>query len=147
MRLIVISICFVIAACKSGDSDERISPDVVNNPASAEGKNNTDMPEMEFETTRHDFGELKDGDVVEYSFNFTNTGNADLVIATVLSSCGCTTPNYTKEPIKPGEKGKIDVQFNSTGKTGTVSKIISVKTNAVPSTRVLTISAEVYPKE
>ncbi|MBK8845154.1 MAG: DUF1573 domain-containing protein [Bacteroidetes bacterium] len=139
--------CFIIAACKSGGGEERISPDVVNNPASAEGTKDTDMPEMEFETTRHDFGELKDGDVVEYSFNFTNTGQSDLVIATVLSSCGCTTPNYTKEPIKPGEKGKIDVQFNSTGKTGTVSKTISVKTNAVPSTRILIISAEVYPKE
>ncbi|HQV01208.1 MAG TPA: DUF1573 domain-containing protein, partial [Bacteroidia bacterium] len=104
---------------------------------------NNQLPELDFEETRYHFGEVKQGEKINHTFKFTNTGNADLILATVSASCGCTVPEWNKEPIKPGEEGSIKVTFNTEGKTGMQSKTISVMSNAKPGTRVLTISAEI----
>ena len=97
--------------------------------------------EITFDTLRHDFGKFsKDEPVVHCSFAFKNTGTAPLIIHQAFASCGCTVPTYTKEPIKPGEKGSIDVMYNGKDKfPGHFQKSITVRTNAVNEVVRLTI--------
>lgn len=89
-------------------------------------------PAISFEETTYDFGTIKQGEVVEHTFQFTNTGKSPLVIESATASCGCTVPEKPEQPIAPGEQGKIKVQFNSTGKSGQQAPIVTVRANTVP---------------
>ena len=146
-QVILIIATFVLTglySCRSKTGEDKIPAEIINNPATANGNAETgDLPVFEFETTNHEFGEIKQGDVVNFTFNFTNTGKKDLFIISAKASCGCTIPSYSKEAVHPGEKGKLDVSFDSNGKTGMVSKTITVIANTIPNTRVLTISADI----
>lgn len=89
--------------------------------------------EIAFDTLRHDFGSFSVESAPEQrcTFSFTNVGNAPLIIQQAFASCGCTVPTYTKDPIKPGEKGQIEVTYNGKGKSfGKFSKTITVRSNA-----------------
>jgi len=136
----LVLIVFLFAACQQKSSN--LSSDVVNNPASAKGDSNQ-KPVITFEKTEHDFGDIMQGEVVEYSFKFTNTGNADLVITGARSSCGCTVSDYPQNAVKPGESGYVKVKFDSEGKSGKNYKTITLSTNCIPSEVVLTIKANV----
>jgi hypothetical protein len=81
---------------------------------------------MTFAEEKHDFGKITQGEKVSYSFTFKNTGNSDLIVSNASASCGCTIPNYPKVPVKPGEESKIDVVFNSDGKSGLVEKTVTL---------------------
>ena len=84
---------------------------------SPETKNSIiDGSEITFEKKVHDFGTITEGEVVEHTFKFTNTGDTDLIISNASASCGCTIPDWPKEPILPGENGEIKVKFDSKGK-------------------------------
>ncbi|QCR21734.1 DUF1573 domain-containing protein [Pontibacter sp. SGAir0037] len=83
-----------------------------------------------FEATEHNFGDITQGDVVEHTFTFKNTGNQPLVIERVDVTCGCTTPAWTKEPVLPGKTGTVTAKFNSAGKLGQQKKAITVHSNA-----------------
>ena len=73
--------------------------------------------EIKFEKISHDFGQFPESSpVVSCVFNFQNVGDAPLVINQAIASCGCTVPEYTKEPVQPGQKGEIKVTYNGTGK-------------------------------
>ena len=73
--------------------------------------------DIKFDKTTHDFGKFSENSpVVSCVFTFTNIGDAPLVIHQAVASCGCTVPEYTKEPIQPGKKGTIKVTYNGTGK-------------------------------
>ena len=87
--------------------------------------------ELTFDTLTHDFGKFSKLDpIVKCSFHFRNTGTAPLVIHQAFASCGCTIPSYTKEPIRPGEDGVIDVTYNGTDKfPGTFRKTITIRSN------------------
>lgn len=89
--------------------------------------------EIRFEKLTHSFGKFSaKSPVVSTVFSFTNVGEQPLVINQAVASCGCTVPEYTKEPIKPGEKGEIKVTYNGTGKfPGHFKKSITVRTNGV----------------
>ena len=102
--------------------------------------------EMTFEEKTHDFGTIKEADgAVSYTFKFTNTGDEPLVIINVNASCGCTRPEYSKEPIKPGKTGTIKVTYNPAGRPGEFNKDVKIRTNT--STRpILKISGTVIPK-
>jgi len=102
---------------------------------------------MVFKDDKHDFGKIMQGEKVAYSFVFKNSGGSDLVISSAQGSCGCTVPTYPKELVKPGQEGKIDVVFNSEGKSGLVEKTVTLVTNCNPSTKILTISATVIVPE
>ena len=119
----------------------------VNNPNTTnpqEIANAADAPVMTFKETEHDFGNLKDGDVVNHTFEFTNTGKTPLVIESATSTCGCTVPEVPKEPIAPGQSGKIGVQFSSAGKGGQQTmKVISIKANTQPEITQVNIKANV----
>ncbi len=89
------------------------------------------MPQTEFlfAETQHDFGTIKEGDKVRWSYHFTNTGKNSLVISNVVVSCGCTAPFFPKEPIAPGAQGEITLEFNSDGKKDKVQKNALVNAN------------------
>jgi len=87
--------------------------------------------EIQFEKDTHDFGVFYENKPVVTKFVFKNTGNEPLVINQVMTVCGCTVPDYTKSPIKPGEKGEIKITYNGKGKAeGPFKKGISIRTNA-----------------
>jgi hypothetical protein len=100
-------------------------------------------PVMTFKEAEFDFGDIKQGDKVEHTFEFENTGEADLLISTVRASCGCTVPEYTKEAIKPGESGKVKVTFNSSGKKGRTTKTITVVSNTANENEILKIKTNI----
>jgi ABC-type enterochelin transport system substrate-binding protein len=102
-------------------------PQQVEKSESTEGN-----PEITFETLEANFGTIKQGDSFEYDFEFTNTGDADLLITSARGSCGCTVPEYPREPIAPGAKAVIHVKFNSAGKSQQQTKTVTLNTNASP---------------
>lgn len=104
-------------------------------------------PVIVFESNNHDFGKINEEDgKATFVFNFTNKGNAPMVISRVQASCGCTTPTYTKEPIEPGKKGNITVTYNPLGRPGAFTKTISVYSNSSEENVNLTIRGEVIPR-
>ena len=105
--------------------------------------------EMKFEHTRHNFGVFAvDTAIVTHEFVFTNVGKAPLIIHQANASCGCTVPEYTLEPIKPGEKGKITVTYNGKGRRpGVFRKSITVHNNGKQTPLRLYIEGEMIGEE
>lgn len=134
-----------ITACNSA-SDDKVSEEAISNPLSAENEGQLDakkLPAISFDKDLHDFGTIKEGEKVTYSFRFKNTGKGDLIIQTASGSCGCTVPEIPEKPIKPGETGYIKVQFNSEGRVGIQEKQVTVVSNTIPNTTIVKIKAEV----
>ncbi len=102
--------------------------------------------EIVFENTLHDFGNINEGTMATYEFIFTNTGKVPLVISNVQPSCGCTTPEWSREPIAPGAKGKVKAIYNTYGRPGNFQKYVTVKSNAVTGSVDLTIKGVVITK-
>lgn len=96
-----------------------------------------------FEEPEFNFGKIKQGDVVANTFIFKNVGESNLIISNAVASCGCTIPEWPKEPIKPGDTGQIKVQFNSTGKSGVQNKTVTVTANTDPNTTNVVLKGEV----
>ena len=106
-----------------------------------------EVPQITFKESSHDFGNIQESKgPVSYTFEFTNTGNKPLIIVDVAASCGCTKPEYSGKPIKPGKKGKIKVTYSPYGRPGAFRKTIKVKTNATNRRTTLTITGVVIPK-
>lgn len=103
-------------------------------------------PAFSFDATEHAFGTIEEGTIAKHDFVFTNTGDAPLIITNAQGSCGCTVPQWPREPIAPGEQGTIHVEFNSNGRQGNQTKQVTLNSNTVPNTKVLKISAQVEPK-
>ncbi|MDY8136418.1 DUF1573 domain-containing protein [Aquimarina sp. 2201CG5-10] len=105
-----------------------------------------DLPVMTFTETNHDFGTINEGDVVEHTFTFTNTGKAPLVIISAKGSCGCTVPKWPKDPIAPGASGEFLVVFNSNGKPNLQNKQVTITANTESGREILKVKAMVAPK-
>ncbi|AWW00108.1 DUF1573 domain-containing protein [Arcticibacterium luteifluviistationis] len=101
---------------------------------------------LKFEAEKHDFGTLAEGPVANYTFKVTNTGTAPVVISRAMASCGCTTPEWSTDPILPGASSSIKVGYNTSGRPGNFKKTITVTSNAENSTVILTINGSVTPK-
>lgn len=105
------------------------------NPTAKDAKTVTAQPvkkegaQMDFKTTEHNFGELQEGPKATFDFVFTNTGNKPLILTDVKASCGCTTPEWPKEPIAPGASNKIKVEYNTQGRPGDFTKSITITSN------------------
>lgn len=104
------------------------------------------LPVMEFKTTDHDFGTINEGDVVEYTYSFKNTGQEALIIQSAQGSCGCTVPEWSKDPIPVGGTGFVKAKFDSNGKTNAQNKTVTVTANTWPKQTVLKFKAMVTPK-
>jgi len=102
-----------------------------------------------WEKKSHDFGNIIQGDKVEHTFHFTNTGNQPLIITNVQVSCGCTAPKgWPRDPIPPGASGQITVAFNSAGKMGIQNKPVTLVTNAVnPEGNTITFTTNILDKK
>ncbi len=101
------------------------------------------LTSISFQSQQHDFGAVAQNSVNDYAFEFTNTGQHPLVITSAIGSCGCTAPEYPKQPIPPGGTGEITVVYKPGTQEGHQSKTISVQSNTDPSPIVLRINAEV----
>ena len=104
------------------------------------------LPVLQYETEDHDFGTIKEGDKVSYTYKFKNTGDAPLIIQNAQPSCGCTAPDWTKEPIPVGGSGFVKVEFDSNGKPNIQNKTITVTANTWPKVTTLRFKAMVTPK-
>lgn len=94
----------------------------------------TGGPMLTWEESAFDFGDIRQGDKVEHTFKFTNTGSEPLIITNVSTQCGCTAPRgWPRDPVMPGDKGEIIIAFNSAGKIGRQNKVATVISNAVNS--------------
>lgn len=139
-------------ACGSGaEKENELSVDLIENPntAAEDGSSvdQSELPHFEFVEKVKDFGQITQGEIVSTSFRFKNVGQSDLLISSAQGSCGCTVPEWPKEPIKPGEEGVIDVTFDSNGKKGMQNKTITLVANTVPNTMVLALKGEVLAPE
>lgn len=101
------------------------------------------MPIIKFENTEHDFGTIKAGEKVEYTYKFANDGTADLLITDAKASCGCTVPDYTKTPVAPGKTGEVHVVFDSAGKSGEVSKTVTLTLNTEKGNETVSFKANI----
>lgn len=102
------------------------------------------FPVMKFEENEWDFGEIESRAAQQHVFKFTNTGKAPLVIANINTTCGCTAPEWTREPVAPGASGEILVKFNGSGQNQ-VTKRLTVNANTESGKETLTIKAFVKP--
>lgn len=149
VRLLALALILgAMPGCKNkpDQSGGTINPKLVTNPITASGKKaaTSNLPVMVFEQTKHDFGMMVQGEKLSYTYKFTNTGGSDVLISNVSATCGCTIPDWTKTPVKPGEQGKVEVIFNSAGKSGSINKAVSVLSNCQPNTIDLEFTAEIY---
>lgn len=102
-----------------------------------------DGAKIAFTKEVHDYGTIENGANGQCTFEFKNTGNAPLIIANAVGSCGCTVPTWPKEPIAPGAKASITVKYD-TKRTGSINKSITITSNATNEpTKVLNIKGEV----
>ena len=133
---------FLLTSCEGKKDEGQLSTDLVTSPQSAT-KTSNKRPVISFEKTEHDFGTLLQGEVVTYSFHFTNTGDTPLLISSVNSSCGCTVGDYPHSPIEPGKSGAIKATYNSKGHHGFQSRSLTVVSNTNPNQTVLRLKATV----
>ncbi len=146
---IFLSVVVLGLGCKnSSKAKKEVSSDLINNPATASGDTNSDgLPLIKFEEENHDFGLILQGEKVSYTFKFKNIGKSDLIVDDVSTSCGCTVPKFSREPIAPGENGEVEVIFDSNNRQGRQFKTITVWTNSQPNKTKLQIESEiVVPK-
>lgn len=146
---ILITVSTFITSCNQmSDREEKIPADIVKNPRSATGDDESEkIPAIYFENKTHDFGKVIQGEKVSYYFKFRNIGKADMIISDVSSSCGCTVPEFTNDPVEPGEEGRIKVTFDSNNRRGFQNKTVSVVSNTNPNVTVLRIKAQVIVPE
>jgi len=125
-------------------ADATASPTVDNpNVVNEQETPNPNAPVMTFAEQEFNFGDIKPDTKVRHTFMFTNTGKSPLLIEDATASCGCTTPSWTKEPVAPGAQGKMEVQFDSRGKQGIISKQVAVRANTQPNITTILIKGNV----
>lgn len=164
--LLVIVGAMVLASCGQSAKDKQIAElegrlaaleaNKTNTPTVANTSTTTTEPEVKpegplpainWEEEEFDFGTITDGDIVEHTFKFKNTGEAPLIISNAKATCGCTVPQWPKEPIPVGEEGEILVRFNSRNKPGNQNKTVTVTANTYPSANRVRIRANVQKAE
>lgn len=144
MKRFILSLIVILGLVSCETKNDNLSTSLVNNPSSADGvKNSNNTPAIRFETTEYDFGKVLQGEQVSHTFKFKNVGDAPLIISSIEKTCGCTTPDFSSQPIKPGESGKITVTYDSKGHKGFQNKRLIVKANTNPSETILRIKAQV----
>ncbi|MFD0762462.1 DUF1573 domain-containing protein [Lutibacter aestuarii] len=103
-------------------------------------------PVIEFDKMEFDFGTITEGEIIDGTFKISNTGKTDLLIINAKPSCGCTVPEWPKEPIKPGASAELKFSFNSNGRVGKQHKTITLQTNTEKVTEMLRIKGTVTAK-
>ena len=142
----LVAISLVLVACEQ-KKPIGVDASSVYNSATENGDRDTlNLPKMTFATDSFKFGTITEGEKVAHGFEFTNTGKSYLNIISASGSCGCTVPEWPKKPIAPGEKGIINVTFNSAGKNGHQTKDVTIHTNCEPTTNRVFVVGDVISK-
>ena len=136
MKKLFLSLGFVFATALAASAQEK-KTEVANQPAAT----SLTTDNLAFKTDSHDFGSVEEGPTAEFVFQFKNTGKEPLVIQRVQPSCGCTTPDWSKEPIAPGKTGMVKASYGTQGRPGHFDKTLTVFSNA--GTKVLSIKGDV----
>lgn len=152
--LIVFISISLFSACKS-DSKPKSFADNVKTDLSKEldiptkdGEVDTaKMAQLTFESPVFDFGKIKEGEVINHTFKFKNTGTKTLFLLYHKTTCGCTVPTFSKDPYPPGATGEIEVAFDSKGKKLSQNKKIKIFANTFPNMTTITVKGYVIPKE
>tara|TARA_B110000971_G_scaffold219052_1_gene259238 strand:- start:49 stop:504 length:456 start_codon:yes stop_codon:yes gene_type:complete len=143
-QLILLLVSLALVSCNSSSDEKTITTDLVNSPLTANSNAEKVLtPNIEMLETSYNFGEIQQGESVTHDFILKNTGDADLLVSAAKGSCGCTVPEWPKTPIAKGEEAAIKVTFNSAGRSGKQNKTVTLVTNAIPNTKVLTINGNV----
>lgn len=138
---IIIILSVLLFSCNE-TAASKIKTDVKSSPQAQPS-----YAEITFDKIFHDFGYVNEGVIAKTIFSFTNTGENDLYIVDAVGSCGCTVPKYPKNiPIKPGENGEIEVNFDTNGRPNLQQKMIKVSANTPDGGQLLRIQAFVEPK-
>ncbi len=116
-----------ISACNNTDVKNESVADT-----SVVAVDSTMAPVIKFEQDVYEFGKIKQGESVSYDFKFVNTGKSPLIIKDAQATCGCTVPEFPKEPIPAGGSGLVKVTFNSAGKEGLQDKVVTLMANTIP---------------
>jgi len=140
-KMIYIIFCLILWSC--GNSTLTNTNQKQNNVNRIQKQQKTDLPKFLFENLSYNFGDVTQGEIVNYTFYFTNVGQSNLIIYSVDASCGCTSSVSTKEPIKPEQQGEITAVFDSKTKSGAVTSHLVINANTYPTQTVLTINANV----
>ncbi|HET6244370.1 MAG: DUF1573 domain-containing protein [Bacteroidetes bacterium] len=149
LRAKIVAICLgalFIVSCEQDKTsgDQKITTDLINIPVNANGITDTiNVPSFNFESTAYDFGVITQGEKISFSYKFINSGKTNLIITSAKGSCGCTVPEYPKKPIPPNGEGKIEVVFDSDGKSGKQNKTVTLLANTYPATTVLNLTGEI----
>ena len=145
IRLLIFSIAI---SCHSASENKAITTDLVSSPLTAnQSAEKVPTPKIQMDEESFDFGEIQQGESVTHDFVLKNIGDANLIISTAKGSCGCTVPEWPKEPIAKGEEATIKVTFNSAGKSGKQNKTVTLVTNSIPNTKVITINGNIIVPE
>jgi hypothetical protein len=136
--LLSIAVCCITMAQGLAQDDKSVKEVKEENP---------NAPEIHFEKLVHDFGTIEFKGKAEVDFVFTNVGKEPLTVSQCSASCGCTAPTWTKEPVKPGEKGVIKVVYKNTNYAGSFNKTVTVISNAKTNRVILTIKGTVAPEK
>ena len=115
--------------------------------ASAQEEEPMTGPKIVFSEKSFNFGDITQGEKVEHVFEFENVGNEPLILSDVRTTCGCTAPEWPREPVAPGKTAKVKVVFNSAGKMGMQNKVITVMSNAVNNPERVKIVTNVLPPD
>jgi hypothetical protein len=110
-------------------------------PAAATAK--ADGPQIKVMEDKYDFGTIKQGDIVDHVFKFKNVGTKPLIISNIGVSCGCTVPDWSKEPVMPGKTGTLSAKFNSAGKMGMQTKVLTIESNSAAGASTATLTGNV----
>jgi hypothetical protein len=144
MLAIVAIATLSLTACKNEASEKVDQPK--KEIAEDRDSKQQSFPVMEFEEKEFDFGTVDEGEVVEHTFVFTNTGDAPLIVSNATASCGCTVPTWTKEAVAPGDNGEMLVKFNTSGKQNQQMAQVRITGNTASGKETLRIKAFVNPK-
>ncbi|MEY4703711.1 MAG: hypothetical protein RIR96_1608 [Bacteroidota bacterium] len=131
----------IFVSCDIRKSDKQVAPVQQEKKKSSLAPTTVQLIDSVF-----DFGTIKEGDVVSFSYRFKNTGDKPLEVTNVMASCGCTVPEKPEEPIEPGQIGFIKVKFNSDRKPGEAHKTVTVESNANPEFPTLLLKGTVVGK-
>lgn len=140
MKKTTLTLSLFLCIAFANAQENKMSAPATNIPATAVDKN---APELKFDIETYDFGTIKQGDKVTHDFDFVNTGKEPLVITQAAGSCGCTVPQWPKEPVAKGSKATIHVEFNSTGKMGMQDKTVTITSNSKSGQKVLHLKGNV----
>jgi hypothetical protein len=135
---LLVTFLLVISCGRQNGSQIHGSQIAEENGQVAQGK-----PLMQFDTLIHDFGTIIEGERVVCYFDYTNKGEGDLLITAVEATCGCTTPDWSSEPLGPGQSETLEIIFDASGRSGEQRKLVTVKSNASNQVVQLTVRADV----